>query len=253
VSPARVAPPDGEFVTLSIGGVQDPDGDPVQITVTDLTQNEPLRYRPCGDAAGIGTSHPDVRAVRDDKKRGRVYRISFRADDGRGGQCTARVTACVPGRATDATCLDDGSMVSSMNAACTGLCAAACGAERTLGHVSCSGERIPEGLARQVGKARRLMVRTAKAKRSAGAVAAALRALDRAVHLASSAAGAKKISASCAAGIDQILGNAHSQMQATSALIPPSATVAAQGRRWSARPASRGHASHRSRAASTRR
>jgi hypothetical protein len=232
--------------------VQDPDGDLVQITVTDLTQSDPLRYEPCSDAAGIGSAQAEVRAVRDDRRRGRVYHVSFQADDGRGGQCAGRVTACVPGKPTDAGCLDDGSTVSSLNAACTGLCAGACGAERALGHVSCSGERVPTRLARAVGKARRLMVRAAKGNRSAGAIGAALRTVERAVGLANDAEAAGKISPLCATAIDQVLGDARTRMEATSALAGPTVKAMSTGHRRSTRAASQGHASRR-RAGSARR
>jgi hypothetical protein len=79
------------LVPVAIVGVSDPDGDPVHITITAITQDEPG-----DDATGVGSSVASLRAERDGGGDGRLYRVSFAADDGRGGRCMGAVTVCVP-------------------------------------------------------------------------------------------------------------------------------------------------------------
>jgi hypothetical protein len=95
-SPATAWPPNGRLVPISIRGVTDPDGDPVNLTVTGVRQDEPLSQTGAPDAMGIGTAGVSVRADRDGKGDGRVYRIAFEAGDGQSGVCTGTVTVCVP-------------------------------------------------------------------------------------------------------------------------------------------------------------
>jgi hypothetical protein len=83
-------PPNHKFITGEILGVTDPDGDSFTITVTGVTSDEATatelgaggaRHAP--DANGGGTSTFDVRAERSGRdKNGRVYAITFTADDG---------------------------------------------------------------------------------------------------------------------------------------------------------------------------
>lgn len=95
--PSILWPPDHRLVGIVIDGVDDPDGDPLLVTVTDVVSNEP------DDAPGSGNTSPDaqldplaVRAERSGQGNGRLYVISFVADDGRGGECTGVVQVCVP-------------------------------------------------------------------------------------------------------------------------------------------------------------
>ncbi len=102
--PNLLWPPDQKFVDVAIVGVTDPDGDPVTITITDIAQDEPLEGlgdgNTCPDAIGVDTDIAYVRAERSGAKNtsgdGRVYHLSFTADDGQGGECSATVTVCVP-------------------------------------------------------------------------------------------------------------------------------------------------------------
>jgi hypothetical protein len=93
-------PPNHKLVTISILGVTDSDGDPVSITVTGITQDEPVNGLGDGDTSpdgfGIGTAQAQIRAERSGTGNGRVYAITFTADDGKGGVCTGRVTVGVP-------------------------------------------------------------------------------------------------------------------------------------------------------------
>ena len=104
--PAVLWPPNHQMVRIAVVGVVDPDGDPIAITATDVSQNEPV------DAPGSGNTAPDaqlnplsVRAERSGQGDGRLYVIDFLADDGRGGQCIGAVLVCVPhDRGNGSTC-----------------------------------------------------------------------------------------------------------------------------------------------------
>src|SRR5438034_15191 len=111
-------PPNHKLVPVRIVGITGPDGDPVTMTITGITQDEPL------ESGGDGATCPDarlrgglalVRRERSGLGNGRVYRISFRAQDGRGGSCEGHVDVCVPhDRRPGHTCLDDGQTVNSL-------------------------------------------------------------------------------------------------------------------------------------------
>ena len=84
-------------------GVTDPDGDPITITITAITSDEVTatdegsggaKHAP--DADGVSTDTASVRAERSGNGDGRVYAISFMAEDGRGGVCESSVTVNVP-------------------------------------------------------------------------------------------------------------------------------------------------------------
>jgi hypothetical protein len=106
-------PPNHKWVDVEILGVVDPDGDPVTITVTGITQDEPVIDAGSGNTApdgqGVGTSTARLRAERSGLGNGRVYEISFDADDGKGGVCSGSVKVCVPhDRRMANACIDDG-------------------------------------------------------------------------------------------------------------------------------------------------
>jgi uncharacterized repeat protein (TIGR01451 family) len=92
-TPIELWPPNHKFVTVSIAGVRDP-------KIVGISQDEPLLGRgdgkTCPDGKGVGTSSARVRAERSGTGDGRVYRVSFTASDGTGGQCTGSVRICVP-------------------------------------------------------------------------------------------------------------------------------------------------------------
>lgn len=108
-SPAALWPPNHGFADVEILGVTDPDGDPVALSVSAITQDEPVDGTGSGDTApdgeGVGTPTARVRAERSGNGDGRVYAISFTASDGQGGSCAGTVTVGVPhgakGKATD--------------------------------------------------------------------------------------------------------------------------------------------------------
>lgn len=117
-SVSKLWSPDHKFVPISILGVTDPDGDPVSITINSIFQDEPVKEvgsgSTCPDATGVGTATAQVRAERSGTGDGRVYHISFTADDGRGGTCTGEVKVCVPhDQGKGNNCVDEGALFNS--------------------------------------------------------------------------------------------------------------------------------------------
>jgi len=122
---SRSLEPNHKWVPVTIGGVVDPDGDPLSITVACVTQDEDVVGRrgsgsTCPDASFSG-SDVSLRAERDGGGDGRVYHIIFTADDGRGGTCCGQATACVPHDQGHPTCGDQGPRCDSTSC---GACAA---------------------------------------------------------------------------------------------------------------------------------
>lgn len=93
-------PPNHKLATVSVQGITDPDNDPVTVTITGITQDEPVNGLGDGDTApdgfGVGTGQAQLRQERSGTGNGRVYAIQFRAEDGKGGSCTGRVSVGVP-------------------------------------------------------------------------------------------------------------------------------------------------------------
>ena len=110
--PDRIWPADGRLRAITVGGVTDPDNDPVSITVLSIQQDEPLSSPGQPDASWIGTPQPRVRADRKADGDGRVYHLRFRGEDGQGGSCEGEVTVCVPA-GEDGGCGDGGARVDS--------------------------------------------------------------------------------------------------------------------------------------------
>jgi hypothetical protein len=120
VAGARILwPPNHQMIPITITGVSDPDGDAVTIEATGVTQDEPVSDHGSGDTspdALIVEGQAQVRAERLGEGDGRVYRLSFRATDGRGGQCESAVTVCVP-HDPGHSCVDEGQSYDSLEGA----------------------------------------------------------------------------------------------------------------------------------------
>jgi hypothetical protein len=111
--PSQLWPANDKFVAVHINNVTDPDGDPVTIRITGITQDEPVNGNNNGnrdaDATGVGASVAQIRAERDGNGNGRMYVIAFTATDGRGGSSNGSVTVCVPhDQGGNTVCTDDG-------------------------------------------------------------------------------------------------------------------------------------------------
>lgn len=100
-SPKTLWPPNHKFRLVTLGGGTDPDGDDVTLTITGVTQDEPV------NGVGDGNTSPDavagtlpntvrLRAERSGAGDGRVYRIAFTGSDGQGGTCSGTATVAVP-------------------------------------------------------------------------------------------------------------------------------------------------------------
>lgn len=121
-SVAELWPPDHGYRDVAITGVTDPDGDPVAVTITAIRQDEHVNRggdgNTCPDGGGAGTATARVRAERSGSPQapgdGRVYHLSFRASDGRGGACTGEVTVCAPhDQRPGGGCVDQGPLYDS--------------------------------------------------------------------------------------------------------------------------------------------
>jgi hypothetical protein len=99
--PPILWPPIHQMVFVQIKGVTDPDNDRVVINVTKVTQDEPVNGYADGDTSPDAVILPNsrwvlVRAERSGKGNGRVYQITFDANDRHGGSCTGAVKVKVP-------------------------------------------------------------------------------------------------------------------------------------------------------------
>jgi len=79
------------FRTVTLAGASDPDGDAITIAIDGVTQDEPVGRRPDARAGG-SADEVKLRAQRDPRGDGRVYRIAFTASDGAGGECSGEAT-----------------------------------------------------------------------------------------------------------------------------------------------------------------
>jgi hypothetical protein len=94
-SPAELRPANNRLITTTLSGAKDPDGDQVTIEITGVTQDEPTG-RSRDAVLSSAADEVRLRAERDNKGDGRVYRISFEATDGNGGRCAGTTTVSVP-------------------------------------------------------------------------------------------------------------------------------------------------------------
>jgi len=94
-------PPNHKDRLITLTGATDPDGDPVTLTVTGVTQDEPPNGSADGNTfpdarPGPASNQVFLRAERSGLGDGRVYRISFTGSDGRGGSCVGVAIVGVP-------------------------------------------------------------------------------------------------------------------------------------------------------------
>jgi cysteine-rich repeat protein len=96
---AIIWPPNHGVQKFESPGVSYPDNDTLTVTITGITQNEATQLKRgdkfCPDASIV--QQQQIRVERDctsAEKNGRTY-ISFKADDGKGGQCSGTSTLCI--------------------------------------------------------------------------------------------------------------------------------------------------------------
>jgi hypothetical protein len=204
---ATLWPPNQGFVDVSVTGVRDLNGDPISITLTSITQDEPLNGKGegnvCPDARGVGTATASLRAEREDGGHGRTYHIDFMADDGRGGQCAGEVTACVP-QAENQACVDQAAQVDSTGPTCVAACASGCAIEALLAQPPCAGENVPAALIHRLDEARRFVARAAGAPnrgRARKLMRRAMKLAKQAAKFAARSAEGGALSAGCATSV----------------------------------------------------
>jgi len=118
-SPDQLWPPNHKWNAIAIGGVTDPNGDEVAVTIDGIFQDEPTDARGNGDGntcpdGSIGTAGASVRAERAGGADGRVYHIGFTATDPTGGSCQGRAAVCVPhDQGQGNHCIDQGPLFNS--------------------------------------------------------------------------------------------------------------------------------------------
>ena len=222
-------PPNHQFVDVSVVGVTDPDGDPVAITITGITQDEALNVgvgegNTCPDASGVGTATASLRAEcceglglperaeREGGGDGRVYHVDFTADDGRNGRCTGTVTVCVPhDQGQGRVCGDQGPLDSSTGPTCVGACTSGCAIEMVIAQPVCTGESVPAPLLKRLDSAQQLVSQaagTAGGKKAKRLMRKGIKALKQAVGIAAKAAKKGEISPACAASVAMEFRNA---------------------------------------------
>jgi len=210
-------PPNHQFVDVSVVGVTDPDGDPVAITITGITQDEALNVgvgegNTCPDASGVGTATGSLRAEREGGGDGRVYHVGFTADDGRNGRCTGTVTVCVPhDQGQGRVCGDQGPLDSSTGPTCVGACTSGCAIEMVIAQPVCTGESVPAPLRKRLDSAQQLVSQaagTAGGKKAKRLMRKGIKALKQATGLAAKAAKKGTISTTCAASVAKEFSNA---------------------------------------------
>jgi FtsP/CotA-like multicopper oxidase with cupredoxin domain len=118
-SPNTLWPANHKFQTVTLSGATDPDGDTVTLTVTGVTQDEPLNGQGDGDTAPDARLVPghsnqvDLRSERSGNGDGRFYRVTFGGDDGRGGTCSATKNVTVVHSKGQGAAIETGLVVSS--------------------------------------------------------------------------------------------------------------------------------------------
>ncbi|WNG21056.1 hypothetical protein [Cystobacter fuscus] len=109
-------PPNHQLVDVGILGIVDADGDAVSVSISGITQDEPVIGQGSGnttpDGEGLGTSVARLRAERSGNGNGRVYTVQFTASDGKGGSCTGSVQVAVP-HSQGKAAVDDGPLYRS--------------------------------------------------------------------------------------------------------------------------------------------
>ncbi len=111
-------PPNHKFVSVTVDGLIDPDGDPLTVRVNGVTQDEAVQGSgdgdTCPDADGVGTTAAVLRSERSGEGDGRVYHVAFSAFDPSASSCQGAFVVCVPhDRGHGGSCTDGGGLFDS--------------------------------------------------------------------------------------------------------------------------------------------
>jgi hypothetical protein len=111
-------PVDHKMVAVTLSGATDPDGDQLTITVTGVTQDEPVNGMGEGDTGpdarlGASSNTVELRAERSGTGDGRVYRVAYTASDPSGAACTGMVVVEAPHNQKDKA-VDSGGTFNSL-------------------------------------------------------------------------------------------------------------------------------------------
>jgi uncharacterized repeat protein (TIGR01451 family) len=106
-------PPNHKLRLVSVSGATDPDGNPLTVSVTGVTQDEPLNGLGDGDTspdafAGPASNQALLRAERSGLGDGRVYVLHVSVSDGLGGSCTGTAAVTVPHDQSGRPAVDSG-------------------------------------------------------------------------------------------------------------------------------------------------
>jgi Tol biopolymer transport system component len=91
--PSVLWPPNRRLRLVELAGASDPDGDSISLEITGVTQDE--RVTGARDAFRASESAVRLRAKRDPRGDGRVYRIAFMVTDAKGAECQGTATVSV--------------------------------------------------------------------------------------------------------------------------------------------------------------
>ena len=111
-SPASLWPPNHGMEAVSITNVADSNDDQVVVTVTGVTQDEPVTGSHGGDTSPDAIIQGNTVLLRTERSapgNGRVYEVHFTADDGQGGTCSGVARVQVPST-KKGTAVDDGQL-----------------------------------------------------------------------------------------------------------------------------------------------
>lgn len=117
-SPTVLTPPNHRLETVAVAGATDPEGDVVTITITGVTQDEPVNDVGDGTTAhdavaGATPAQVQLRAERAGSGDGRVYSIAYTASDPSGASCSGSVTVSVPHQQNGLPAVDSGATYNS--------------------------------------------------------------------------------------------------------------------------------------------
>lgn len=110
-SPALIWPPNKKMITVKINNVSDPDNEEVIIKILNVAQDESSNELGSNNFisdAVIQGQDLLLRAERAGDGNGRIYEITFSAQDNSGKSCIGKVNVCIPHTPSLGRCIDDG-------------------------------------------------------------------------------------------------------------------------------------------------